>query len=115
MLTLLQIVLLAGFAGAFVLTLRRGRQNALSRTETFLWCALWFAGGIIVVLPEVTQLVAERLGVGRGVDAVVYVSIAALFYLVFRIFLRMDKLESDMTKLVREIALREAGEREPKK
>lgn len=110
--TLLQILLLAAFAAAFVLTLRRGRQGVLSRTETFLWCLLWFAAGLVVLRPEVTSLVAGLLGVGRGVDAVTYVAIAVLFSLTFRIFLRLDKIDRDITELVRREALRDGGKKE---
>jgi len=106
MLTPFQFALVAAFAAALALTVRRGRQNALSRTETFLWSALWIAGAVVTLLPEVTTFFASVIGVGRGADAVTYVSVAVLFYLTFRIFLRIDKLDREITELVRRDALR---------
>lgn len=102
---LIQVILVATLAAALVLTWRRSRQGALSRLGAFLWSALWIAAAVVVLRPEVASFFANLVGVGRGVDAVLYVSIIALFYLVFRIFLRLDKLDRDITLLVRKVSL----------
>jgi hypothetical protein len=44
------------------------------------------------------------LGVGRGIDVLVYLSIILLFYSNFKQTERIEKLEKEITKLVREIA-----------
>lgn len=46
-------------------------------------------------------------GVGRGVDVLVYLSIIFLFYYVLRQNNKIDLLEKQITKLVREIAKNE--------
>ena len=102
---LIQYLLLAAIVAAFVFTVRRGRQHALSRMGTFMWGALWVGAAIVVLMPSVASLIARVLGVGRGADAVLYVSIIALFTLVFRIFLRLDKIDRDITLLVRKASL----------
>jgi hypothetical protein len=45
--------------------------------------------------------------VGRGVDLVIYISVLILFYLIFRTLVRLDKIEKDITKIVREVALKD--------
>lgn len=102
---LIQYLLLAAIVAAFVFTVRRGRQHALSRVGTFMWGALWVGAAIVVLMPSVASFIAGLLGVGRGADAVIYVSIIALFTLVFRIFLRLDKIDRDVTLLVRKVSL----------
>lgn len=106
----IQFVLIAMLAGAFVLTWRRSKQGALSRLGAFLWSALWIAAIVVVLRPEVATFFASLVGVGRGADAVIYVSIIALFYLVFRIFLRLDKLDRDLTVLVRKVSVAQRDE-----
>lgn len=101
----IQILLVAMLAAALALTWRRSRQGALSRLGAFLWSALWIAAAVVVLRPEVASFFAGLVGVGRGADAVVYVSVIVLFYLVFRIFLRLDKLDRDITLLVRKVSL----------
>lgn len=58
-----------------------------------------------VVKPGVTTAIANRLGIGRGVDAALYISIVLLFYLNFRSNVMLENLRHEITKLTREIAL----------
>ena len=75
------------------------------------WLVFWLGVGAVVALPWTTSLLASRLGVTRGVDLVIYVSVIVLFYLVFRLTLKIEKLEGNITKLVREIALRDVSKK----
>ena len=73
---------------------------------------VWVAAGSAVFLPATTSTVADLFGVGRGVDLVVYVSIIALFYLVFRIYDKVERVENDVTRLVREDAVNDGGNKD---
>ncbi len=106
----IQILIIATLLAALLLTWRRVRQGALSRWAGFLWSALWIAAGVIVLQPEFASLLAGFLGVGRGVDAVIYVAIVGVYYLVVRIFLKLDRMERDLTVIVRKVGL-DAAER----
>ncbi len=64
--------------------------------------------GGVGVYPQVASWLAIALGVGRGADAIVYVALLALFYILFRIFTRIERIERNITSMVREIALRDA-------
>lgn len=108
---LIQILLLAILAAALVLAWRRAGQGALSRTSAILWSILWVGAGVVVLRPEVASLFAGLIGVGRGVDAIVYFAIIFIFYLVFRIFLRLEKLDRDITALIRALGLSKDGAR----
>ncbi|TAK03553.1 DUF2304 domain-containing protein [Patescibacteria group bacterium] len=104
----IQVILAATLLAALALTWRRARQGALSRRAAIVWSLVWLGAAVVVLRPEVADLFANVVGVGRGSDAVLYVSVVALAYLMFRLFLRFDRLERDITKLVRRIALDEA-------
>jgi len=84
------------------------RTRGLGKRWGAFWLVFWFGVGAVVALPWTTSLLAARLGVTRGVDLVIYVSVIVLFYLVFRLTLKLEKLESNITKIVREAALSEA-------
>jgi hypothetical protein len=45
------------------------------------------------------------IGIGRGVDAAVYIAVAILFYAMLRMLLRLERQENLITRLVSEIAL----------
>ncbi len=102
---LIQYLLLVSLGAALGLTWRRAKQGALSFFAAALWSGFWIASAVLVLRPEFASAFASLLGVGRGVDAVIYLAILGLFYLVFRVFLRIDKIERDITLLVRKESL----------
>jgi hypothetical protein len=108
----IQFILSALLLAALVVTLKRSRQGAIGRWSALLWSLLWIGAAVAILRPEVTSGFAAFVGVGRGVDVVTYFSIVFLFALVFKVFLRIEKLERDITALVREIGLeKKRGER----
>lgn len=70
-----------------------------------LWVALWTIGLVAVWDPGLATWFARVVGVGRGVDAVVYSSVAVLSYLVFRLYVVVEKQDQVVTRLVSELAL----------
>lgn len=84
----------------------RFRRNTESWWEFLLWIVFWTLVIAIVFVPEITQIPANILGIGRGIDVAVYFGIVFLFYSTYRIYAKLEKVEQDITKLTREIALR---------
>ncbi|MFZ5365543.1 MAG: DUF2304 domain-containing protein [Patescibacteria group bacterium] len=105
---LIQILILIFIAYVIYRLVVKLNKRLLSPSFFILWLIFWLIVGLIVVLPQTTQLIAEWLGVGRGVDAVMYISVIVLFYMIFRIFARIEKIEKDITHLVKEIAIESA-------
>lgn len=105
--SVIQLVLIV-FAGfGFGAAAKRFRRGGLTRLQLALWSLLWAAVIAVVLRPESASFLARSLGVGRGADVVVYLSIAALFYLLFRLFGRLEDHERQITALTRELALRD--------
>lgn len=103
------IILFALFAvGRVFVQYRRGN---VSIKWLVFWILFWVLTGLVVWLPQTTEIVARFVGVGRGVDVAIYLSIPMLFYFVFRLFVRMENMEREMTILVRKIALTEIPEK----
>lgn len=98
--------LLTLFALFAVTRAYRSRQDGLiDRRKLMYWIVLWGILLTIIWLPQTTSLLAFYLGVGRGVDLVLYISIVVLFYAQFKISRKIDRLERSMTELVRVLAL----------
>jgi hypothetical protein len=87
----------------------KGKQ--ISFKEFFFWALLWVVIGVVFWLPQTTSFFANILGIGRGVDLVIYTSIVLIFYLIFRIFIRLDKQQQEITKIVRSLALTDQEEK----
>ncbi|OGL73304.1 hypothetical protein A3E39_01110 [Candidatus Uhrbacteria bacterium RIFCSPHIGHO2_12_FULL_60_25] len=107
---LIQIVLISSLVLALYVTWRRATQGVISWREALGWSVLWVIAGVIILLPQTTTTVANFFGVGRGVDFVLYASVVTLFFLVFKIFLTLDRVERRLTDVVRKDALKELPE-----
>lgn len=81
------------------------QKNKISLFSLIFWSMLWLAVLVVFWEPDTTSYLANILGIGRGADLVIYISILAIFYLMFRIFVRLNKIESEITKVVREDAI----------
>ena len=80
-------------------------KDKASLTKIIFWVLFWGISLIIIWLPKETiDNIGGIFGVGRGIDVLVYLSIILLFYSNFKQTEKIDKLEKEITKLVREIA-----------
>ena len=61
----------------------------------------------MVWIPKFLDEIAHQIGIGRGIDAVVYGSVVLLFYLVYRIYVKAEFIEHEITSLVRKFALKD--------
>jgi hypothetical protein len=104
-----QIILDTLLLLALLATIRKYRERRITRVEVFKWSCIWLAAIVVVTLPETTAVLAQALRVGRGVDVVLYASVPFGFYLVFRLYEKIDRMDHDLTKLVRHLALRDTA------
>lgn len=105
--SIIQIILVLFSLFAITRALRQFRQGALTIAWLIAWVLFWLLVGAVVLSPQTTDTFARLVGVGRGVDFIIYVSVVSLFYLAFRLFVKLEDIEREMTRLVRKMALKE--------
>lgn len=94
------------FIGILFLLLFRLKFNDQIRIYEKLLAVIFFVAALLfLIFPEILTFVAHLLGIGRGSDFVVYISVVLLFWLAIRTHLRINKLEKDITTIVSELAL----------
>lgn len=93
----------------------RFREGNLSGTRALMFSAAWIGVGVVVWQPGLTMRLAHALGIGRGADLIVYIAVVVLAYVCFQIFVKIDKLDQQITSLVKEIALLEGMRSEREK
>lgn len=102
---LIQILLSLFIFFALIKIINRFLAKELSFLSLIFWLLFWSAVIIVVWQPNLSTGLANRLGVGRGTDLVMYISVVVLFYLIFRLTVKIEKMERNITKVVRKIAL----------
>lgn len=101
----IQIILVIFLWFALSRVILQFRLGQISPILFSFWAVIFTSAIFVVFLPNETTLLAQAVGIGRGVDLAVYASIVILFYLVFRIYVYIESVRHDITKLVRQIAL----------
>jgi len=106
MITPLQILSLVFVFFVASRAILRAKDRKISIGELGFWLCIWLGLIVVVFFPELTSKLASFIGVGRGADVILYVSIAMLFYLIFRLYVKLDETQRQITLVVREIAQR---------
>ncbi len=101
-----QIILLIFLIFALTRVVLQLKQKHITPTAFVFWGTVFVAAMVGVIKPQVTSEIARILGIGRGADIVIYFSIAIVFYLIFRLTIIIEELRYDITKVLREIALK---------
>lgn len=108
--TTFQIVTLPILAVMILVTaVAMGRRRLAPRLGV-AWIALWVAASVGIADPEILARIANFLGIGRGVDLVLYVSILVFFIAFFVVYLRFRRLDEQLTQIVRHLAIRDADQ-----
>ncbi len=96
------LIVLALLLVACVVGVLYGR---LSRRSGALWSIVWLAAGLAITWPASTRIVAQILGIGRGADLVLYCLAIVTMIGFFMTYLRLRRIESSLTTVVRHLAL----------
>lgn len=108
---MMRVLLLIVACGGLLWVLGRFRKRQLSAWGAGAWAVLAIAIGVVALIPEVTNRLADLLGIGRGADVVLYTAIVAIVAMLFRISIRIEQLDRAITTVTRELALREHDQR----
>ena len=104
---MIQVLLVPATLALSAMVLRGGsghRQLAIRRLGGSV---LAVVGVVAVLWPSAVTWAAQSVGVGRGTDLVLYVAVMFFLFTTASLYQRVQSLESQITILVREIALGE--------
>lgn len=100
--------ILASLEGLSAIAVKH-KRGEMSMRSAFFWGLLWVAADIAVLWPNTTTIIANTLGVGRGTDLVLYLSVVLVFVVLFRLHVKIEGIQRDVTKVVREKALQQTN------
>lgn len=103
---------LLGLALAATISLRV--RGGASFRVALAWSLLWIGAALAIAKPEITVRFAHVLGIARGADLVFYLAILGMLLAFFAVYLRLRRIEQQVTHLVRELALRSPKEPDSK-
>ncbi len=80
---------------------------------TIAWLTLWLILLFFIIQPSLLINIARELGISRGVDLGIYLSIIILFYLVYKIYAKLNSLDKNLTQIIRHLALNQPPAKKP--
>ena len=112
---LIQFILIAVIILIVLRLIYKLKIKDINLSQFFWWLIVWLIAILIIWYPQITTYLAARVGIGRGVDLVIYVSIIVIFYLMFRLLLKVEKIEKQITEIIRFDSLKNIIKDEDKK
>ncbi len=91
----------------------RYRKAKATTGETLFSVTFWLAVGVFALFPDkISNFLARLFGIKDNVNAIIFVGLGLLFYAQFALYNLIKEQQRSLTKLTRELALKEAGEEE---
>jgi hypothetical protein len=84
------------------------KKKEINNSEFFIWFLFWIIAFFLVIFIKKIDAFVNNLGFSAtGIDVIMYLSIVVIFYLIFRLFIKIEKQEKNITKLSRSIAMKD--------
>ena len=81
------------------------KKGKISLRRFFFWLFIWTGLSLITYFPQIVLFFSNLIGIERAKDLPIYFSIILLFYLLFKLGIKMEEIEQGITKIVKKIAL----------
>lgn len=83
------------------------KKNKISNSEFIFWLFFWVLAAFFILFLKKIDAFVARLGFSSsGIDVLTYLSIAVIFYLIFKLIIRLEKIDKNITELVRNISIK---------
>lgn len=81
-------------------------KDQIPKNQFIFWLMFWFGTGILIIFVRSLDQLADRFGFSAsGIQLLLYMAVTIIFYFIFRLRLKVAKMEKDITKLTQTIAL----------
>lgn len=106
-----QVLLTTAVVVLIVLAVRSRRSQRTRAAKKLVFILFAGASIIAILFPSVVQRAAAAVGVGRGSDLVLYLTVVLVLYIGVDFYLRLQDVDDQVTRLTRALAISEARSR----
>jgi hypothetical protein len=89
-------------------TYKQYRKSRISLHWSILWTLIWLLLITVALMPNLTTIIANAVGIGRGADLIIYSTIIILLYGFYNLITTQDLQRRELTELTRKIAIENA-------
>lgn len=99
---------------AILKIVKQVKRSSITPFVAFSWIFFGMLVLLMIVFPDYLAYPAQLLGIGRGIDVLVYFGIIVLFFAFYKTYLRTEHLEREITTIISEIAINERHDKKLK-
>lgn len=81
-------------------------RKKMSARAVFFWFLIWAVIIVAVFYPAIIGFLMMPLGSGKVIDVFTYFALAFLLFICFRLSLKANRADHEVTRLTRELALK---------
>lgn len=86
---------------------RQWKKKNISINEFCFWMIFWITAMLVIFfIKPIDRLVINMGFSASGINLAFYLAVMLLFYLIFKIRLKMLKIEKDLSEIARQISLK---------
>ena len=111
----IQIIVILFVLFAYSRAILRFKDKLITFQGFIFWNIIWAGVIVFVLIPSLMTWVAQFIGIGRPIDIFIYLSIVLLFYLMFRLYVKLDQTEQSISRIVEKIAINKPNNKNNKK
>ncbi|MGE5426180.1 MAG: DUF2304 family protein [Bacillota bacterium] len=83
------------------------KRKQVGSNEFVFWLSFWIVGALAIIFIRALDRLLSAIGFsGSGINFLLYLAVITLFYFVFKLRLKLSKLETSLTELVRTVTLK---------
>lgn len=104
-LRLFQVIVIVFAVFALTRVMMQRKNKNFSINEFIFWSLIWIGLIAVSFSKPLLQDIADLIEIQRGVDLLIYGSITMLFYMLYRLYAKVDSQQQEITKIVTKSAI----------
>jgi hypothetical protein len=93
---------------SIIRTIRQYSKGKSSPRNTVIWIIIWLGIALLGLMPdEIANRLANTFGIRSHINAIIFIALGLLFLMVFYLSAAVNRVENQLTELVRQLALNE--------
>lgn len=89
---------------------KQKKKKQIAGNEFIFWLSFWGLGALAVILLKPLDSLVKSLGFSSSaINYLLYLAILTLFYLIFKLRLKISKLDKDLTDLVSRLSINKSS------
>ena len=97
--TLIKLFILIFVSFALSRVVLRYKEAQIKTGTLFFWIIIWTGTLFFVFYPNVSDRIANKIGLSRGTDTLFFLGIMISFYLIFKIYVKISEVDKNLTDL----------------